>query len=457
MSPSSRLVECSRPACSKKFRDLDALKYHLSYAHNDLKKPNKPKPKSPAKAAKGLSPKKDPAADKLSGKVKDEPTTNGNAKPEDRKLSGGGSPKKEDGPLNFAKVKPASPAYSDISDEDGPSSGPTPLRGGHLNVPTLPNMGPLAASLHQPPSVNHHHHKPGQLGPHGTTGGLFGHGILTPPPAHSSSHKKPSGLSGPGGPLSSHHHPHHNKADFKLGDPAGPHGISGMAGQFTRPSSAALAGFNPFLGPAAGSSAGLPPHLAAALASGRYPPGLFTPPGSAHLFPPASSATAKLQELQDRVMNGGGSKPKPANAALSSSSGGLVNTTLGQPPRHNPGPPPPAHPAHLAGRPGSSHPYGSLAAAAAAAAGQSQSPAAGQPNRPRSPPRIPSLPPPASSASASAAAAAAAAAAYTSLARDLLQPAHAANAAGLANRPPSLASLYPGNFFGGKIQISESG
>ena len=38
MSPTSRLIECPKPACAKKFRDLDALKYHLSYAHDDLKK-----------------------------------------------------------------------------------------------------------------------------------------------------------------------------------------------------------------------------------------------------------------------------------------------------------------------------------------------------------------------------------------------------------------------------------
>ena len=38
MSPTSRLIECPKPVCAKKFRDLDALKYHLSYAHNDLKK-----------------------------------------------------------------------------------------------------------------------------------------------------------------------------------------------------------------------------------------------------------------------------------------------------------------------------------------------------------------------------------------------------------------------------------
>lgn len=37
LSPSSRLIECPKPQCFKKFRDLDALKYHLSYTHNDLK------------------------------------------------------------------------------------------------------------------------------------------------------------------------------------------------------------------------------------------------------------------------------------------------------------------------------------------------------------------------------------------------------------------------------------
>merc|ERR1719384_207678 len=38
LSPTSSLIECPKPACAKKFRDLNALKYHLSYAHNDLKK-----------------------------------------------------------------------------------------------------------------------------------------------------------------------------------------------------------------------------------------------------------------------------------------------------------------------------------------------------------------------------------------------------------------------------------
>ena len=33
MSPSSRLIECPKPQCFKKFRDLDALKYHLSLIH----------------------------------------------------------------------------------------------------------------------------------------------------------------------------------------------------------------------------------------------------------------------------------------------------------------------------------------------------------------------------------------------------------------------------------------
>ena len=31
------MIECPKPQCFKKFRDLDALKYHLSYTHNDLK------------------------------------------------------------------------------------------------------------------------------------------------------------------------------------------------------------------------------------------------------------------------------------------------------------------------------------------------------------------------------------------------------------------------------------
>jgi len=38
LSPNSRLIECPKTECSKKYRDLDALKYHLSFSHNDLKK-----------------------------------------------------------------------------------------------------------------------------------------------------------------------------------------------------------------------------------------------------------------------------------------------------------------------------------------------------------------------------------------------------------------------------------
>ncbi|CAB4058817.1 unnamed protein product [Lepeophtheirus salmonis] len=36
------LIECPKSNCSKKFRDLEALKFHLSFAHNDLKRPKKP-------------------------------------------------------------------------------------------------------------------------------------------------------------------------------------------------------------------------------------------------------------------------------------------------------------------------------------------------------------------------------------------------------------------------------
>ena len=39
LSPTSRLIECPKTECSKKYRDLDALKYHLSFAHNELQKP----------------------------------------------------------------------------------------------------------------------------------------------------------------------------------------------------------------------------------------------------------------------------------------------------------------------------------------------------------------------------------------------------------------------------------
>ena len=45
LSPSSRLIECPKSQCFKKFRDLDALKYHLSYTHNDLKDEKPPNKK----------------------------------------------------------------------------------------------------------------------------------------------------------------------------------------------------------------------------------------------------------------------------------------------------------------------------------------------------------------------------------------------------------------------------
>ena len=57
MSPSSRLIECPKPQCFKKFRDLDALKYHLSYTHNDLKE-DKPINKKLKKKKKLLAKRK---------------------------------------------------------------------------------------------------------------------------------------------------------------------------------------------------------------------------------------------------------------------------------------------------------------------------------------------------------------------------------------------------------------
>ena len=38
MSPTSNFIECPKGLCAKKFRDLDALKYHLSYSHDNLNK-----------------------------------------------------------------------------------------------------------------------------------------------------------------------------------------------------------------------------------------------------------------------------------------------------------------------------------------------------------------------------------------------------------------------------------
>lgn len=68
LSPSSRLIECPKSQCFKKFRDLDALKYHLSYTHNDLKDDKPPIKK--LKKKKKLLVKRKREANTKEGEVK---------------------------------------------------------------------------------------------------------------------------------------------------------------------------------------------------------------------------------------------------------------------------------------------------------------------------------------------------------------------------------------------------
>ena len=160
----------------------------------------------------------------------------------------------ETGPLDLQK-RPVSPAYSDISDEE-----PVAL--------PLPKTQPLPASnLQNIPSLNNL---------------KIAKPLQPPPPAHSNSLKKPLSLE------------ESLKKPPQFMPPGFPHAFPGLG-------------------------SGLPAHLAAAVASGRYPPG-FMPvappgfpspvssgggasrPGAGFMAPPQSSASQKLQELQDRVM-----------------------------------------------------------------------------------------------------------------------------------------------------------
>ena len=161
------------------------------------------------------------------------------------------------GPLDLQKRSAPSPAYSDISDEEP------------VTVP-LPKTQPLPASnLQNIPSLNNL---------------KIAKPLQPPPPAHSNSLKKPLSLE------------ESLKKPPQFMPPGFPHGFPGLG-------------------------TGLPAHLAAAVASGRYPPGFMpvAPPGfpspvSAASRPPSgfmgvpqpqaasSSASQKLQELQDRVM-----------------------------------------------------------------------------------------------------------------------------------------------------------
>ena len=292
LSPTSRLIECPKPDCAKKFRDLDALKYHLSYAHNDLKKAAALVAEKRQKILKSNNNKSsiskssdaaNAASHNNKGHIKKEvKQENGAVKQTNSEVKSAPSVtqppsgvKSEavipETPLDLQK-RPVSPAYSDISDEEEPpvasavSNLPKtqPLPASNLtNIPSLNNFKMAAAASAVSSIVS----KPPQHQP--------------PPPAHSNSHKKPLSL------------------EETLKKPP----------QFMPP------GFPPGF---PGLPAGLPAHLAAAVASGRYPPGFMpvAPPGFPspaqaargppfmHQPPPAgsSSASQKLQELQDRVM-----------------------------------------------------------------------------------------------------------------------------------------------------------
>ncbi len=299
MSPTSRLIECPKPSCAKKFRDLDALKYHLSYAHNDLKKAAAI---AAEKRQKLLSEKTIKAAAAAEKKAVSNNVIKKEIKEENGKASAAAAEVKPPQPLAASKSevvkkeephipavtpaekpldlqkRPISPAYSDISDEEPPPKQPllasvrsevtsVPLAS---NLPSLNNLARPGMPTMQPqPKL----HQPQQ-----------------PPPAHSSSLKKP------------------------------PTNLS-LEESLKRPPQFLHTGFPPHGFP---GLPGLPAHLAAAVASGRYPPGFMPVPppamsvsGSVSRSPytpytaaslastvtsSASSASAKLQELQDRVM-----------------------------------------------------------------------------------------------------------------------------------------------------------
>jgi hypothetical protein len=257
-------------------------------------------------------------------------------------------------PLDLQK-RTVSPAYSDISDEEPPSVVQVAPIKPHLAVvqPLIPSLN----NLHRPQLQQHQQkHHPQQ-----------------PPPAHSSSHKKHHGLS----------------LEESLKRPP----------QFRPPPP----GFPPGFPSLFGGGGGLPAHLAASLAAGRYPPGFMpTPPGflpvsssASRLFPPSSSsnaltsASAKLQELQDRVMN----RAPPVLSAASVAS------------------PPPLRHEH-------NHTHLHL----------------GYPGTTSSNSVVP--PPSTTSVTSMAASSAAAALTYSTLARDLLSPAH-------SNALSRMSSFYP--------------
>ena len=227
-------------------------------------------------------------------------------------------PQISDAPLDFTQKRPVSPAYSDISDEEPTVLPPQGMRltpkGNSLAGPPVPSNLPSLNSLIQragPPQLHTgRHHNPADSRSH------HGHSMSRdldqrppPPPAGSTKHilQQPP--------------PQAHGASLKR-----PGNSSSLEESLKRPPQFMPPGFPPgfpsqLLSGVAG--AGLPAHLAAAVASGRYPPG-FMPPGISQLPPgfsaarspffnpqtssqssqssAAASASAKLQELQDRVM-----------------------------------------------------------------------------------------------------------------------------------------------------------
>ena len=227
-------------------------------------------------------------------------------------------PQISDAPLDFTQKRPVSPAYSDISDEEPALPQPpqgmrlTP-KGNSLTGPPVPSNLPSLNSLIQragPPQLHTgRHHNPADSRSH------HGHSMSRdldqrppPPPAGSTKHilQQPP--------------PQAHGASLKR-----PGNSSSLEESLKRPPQFMPPGFPPgfpsqLLSGVAG--AGLPAHLAAAVASGRYPPGFMPvapqlPPGFSAARSPffnpqsssqssqssaAASASAKLQELQDRVM-----------------------------------------------------------------------------------------------------------------------------------------------------------
>ena len=345
LSPTSSLIECPKPACAKKFRDLNALKYHLSYAHNDLKKAAaiaaEKRKKILAKSIKTAnnnlkkeqtnSTSSSPMKKEIKTEIPTTPKSNGSVevKPEVKleekpvPLVASANPQvvpeakanNNDHPLDLQK-RPVSPAYSDISDEEPPTPASKPIQ----------STQPLPPSVQHLPSLNNLSHRAQNLStkPLGGGGGSSSHQPPPqPPPAHTNSVKKPGSLS----------------LEETLKRPP----------QFGPPTM----GFPPGL-PSLLGGAGLPAHLAAAVASGRYPPGfmpvtpgfmpgLGAPPSTStstgslsrpYVPPPHSStasinsASAKLQELQDRVMASSGAPNRSMHLGLPPSSSGSAASLL---------------------------------------------------------------------------------------------------------------------------------